>query len=205
MQRATRQRSNDARSPGSVPKGAPPGETPSSWEHAAVAFRGRLVSVARRVLRNRADAEETADEAIARLARSVAAGRGPDDIEAWLVRTALRLAIDAARTRARRRRHLPVVAASDPEAVGRTDEDPRAAAEREELREEVWRRVLELSRMRRQVTVLRDMEGMAFADIARCLGIRESTARAHAWAAREVLRRKLERYRRKRGIASCDE
>ncbi len=193
MQRATPRRSNDE-----TPAAA--SEIPA-WERDAIAFRGRLVSVASRVLRNRTDAEETADEAIARLAKAASASRLPDDVEGWLVRTALRIAIDAARTRARRRRHLPVVAASDPDAAGRAGDDPRASAEREELREEVWRRVLELPRMRRQVVVLRDMEGMAFADIARCLGIRESTARAHAWAGREALRRKLERYRRKQGLA----
>ncbi len=169
-------------------------ETAGEWERRALEARPRLVSIAERVLRHRGDAEDTADEAISRLARELRGGVQFVEIEPWLVRTTLHLAIDRARQWVRRNAKL-----HDLWRSRRAESDPRAEAEKAEAREEVWRRILELPEKRQQVVVLRDMEGLAYAEVARILGIRESTARAHVYAAREELRRKLARYVRAEG------
>jgi len=171
--------------------GASETSEPGGWERTALEARPRLVSIAFRVVRDGGDAEDAADEAIARLARERRAGVRFSDPEAWLVRTTLRLALDRARHFVRRVRKL-----RDLHARRREAPDPGDEAHRAELREEIWREILTLSEKRREVLVLRDMEGLAFAEIARILGIGESTARAHVYAAREKLRRKLRRFRR---------
>ena len=173
---------------------------PSSWERAALAVRERLVSVAFRVVRDDGDAADAADEAIARLAEVMDRGERVE-VEPWLVRTALRLAIDRARAVARRARLARDVArrgaeSSAGDGAGAMGEDPAGALLRVEARERVWQELLELPEKRQRVVVLRDMEGLAFAEIARLLGIRESTARVHAMEGREELRRRLARYRR---------
>ena len=165
-----------------------------------MAVRERLVSVAFRVVRDDGDAADAADEAIARLAEVMDRGERVE-VEPWLVRTALRLAIDRARAVARRARLARDVArrgaeSSAGDGAGAMGEDPAGALLRVEARERVWQELLELPEKRQRVVVLRDMEGLAFAEIARLLGIRESTARVHAMEGREELRRRLARYRR---------
>lgn len=165
------------------------------WDRVAIAARGRIVSVARRVLRSAADAEDAADEAIARLTCAVRIdGHRVVDAEAWLVRTVLRVAIDRARQWVRRTQGLRDVYETRPRGES---EDPREVVERLEAREEVWRCILALPERRQQVIVLRDMEGCSFDEVARVLGIGESTARAHAYAGREELRRMLERWKKR--------
>lgn len=162
-----------------------------SWEREALAHRPRLVSLARRVVRQRAEAEEIVDEAMARLAREHSASHHgaepPREPVPWLHRTVLRLAIDSARRNARRGRHLERIsyerAASAP--------DPSEGSQRRELREAVWRGLLELPRRQQEVMILHEIEGLGYGEVAKLTGMEESTARAHAHAAREALRRKL--------------
>jgi len=164
-----------------------------AWEAAALGARPRLVSAARRILRDPADAEDAADEAIARLLGELRTGVRILDPEPWLYRTTLRLAIDRARRWALARGKLRDVAGRrEP-----TFRDPHDAARSAEARDEVWRRILELPDRQQEIVILRDMEGLPFREVARLLGIAESSARSQGWAARETLRRKLERFVRK--------
>ncbi|MFQ5654070.1 MAG: RNA polymerase sigma factor [Planctomycetota bacterium] len=158
------------------------------WEVAALRCRPRLVSVARRVVRNRAEAEDVADEAIARLAREARCGAAIERVEGWLCRAVLRIAIDRARRWARLHLILPRLATRRGERAS----PPLREAERSELRERVWRAILSLPRRKQQVIVLHDMEGLPYAEVAALLGIREATARVHAHSAREALRRNLQ-------------
>ncbi|MCA8961554.1 MAG: hypothetical protein KDC38_13610, partial [Planctomycetes bacterium] len=82
-------------------------ESPQWWA-TALSARPRLISVARRVVRDPAEAEDVADEAIARLAaefdRPTIALVPIDNVVGWLHRTAVRLATDRARHWLRRQR-----------------------------------------------------------------------------------------------------
>ena len=163
------------------------GHNRGSWEHDALEHRPRLVSLARRVVRQSAEAEEIADEAMARLVSEHRGGTPPREAAAWLHRTVLRLAIDSARRNARRGRHLERISHEQ----STVSPDPSESTERNELREAVWRGLLELPRRQQEVMILHELEGLGYAEVAKVVGIEESTARAHAYAAREALRRKL--------------
>ncbi len=141
--------------------------------------------MARRVVRDASEAEDVADEAIARLTTEIQAGNRIDNIPAWLSRTALRVAVDRARAWVRRNRpEWLSIAASRASEVGK-------ALERTEVQERVWRHLLELPARQREVLVLHQMEGLSYREIADLLDVSESTARVHGHAGREALRQKL--------------
>ena len=180
----------------SDPKRSPPVPEPSpispAWEQEAVRLRPRLVSVARRVVRNAPEAEDAADEALARLVRERQGDNPPARVTPWLHRTVLRIAIDRARAWVRRQDARHEVGRH----AQRPSPGPEEEAQRRELREAVWRCVLELPPRQRQVIVLHQMEGLPYGEVAELLDIAEATARAHAHAARETLRHKLASWKR---------
>ena len=99
----------------------------------------------------------------------------------------LRIAIDQARAIARRGPTTSL--AADPVAA----DDPVDDAERNEVRDAVWRELVRLPRKQQAALVMHDLDGYEYAEVARLLDVREKTARAHVFAARERLRRRLKR------------
>ena len=133
------------------------------------------------VLRNRADAEEIAQEACARAFRRFHQLRERDRFRSWLTRMAWRLAID--RWRADRRRAVREDATSR-RAESSNSEDVVIARERSAL---VWRAIDSLPEKQRLVIVLSAIEGHDTRDVARLLGIPEGTVKSRLFAARKTL------------------
>ncbi|MFN0060002.1 MAG: RNA polymerase sigma factor [Planctomycetota bacterium] len=161
----------------------------SCWEREALAARPRLVGVARRIVRDDAEAEDAADEAIARLARAADERALPVTVVSWLLQTVLHIAIDRARRWVRRERSEWRTQAAN--AGARAAEGPEAQLERAEAREFIWRAILELPTRQQEVIVFHDMEECSYDEVSDLLGIPAATLRSHAHAARETLRRKL--------------
>jgi RNA polymerase sigma-70 factor (ECF subfamily) len=149
-------------------------------ESSTLAFR-----VAYSVLRNRADAEEVAQDALIRAYRSLPSLRDRERLRSWLVRIVWRLALD--RQRADRRRERREQAVADP-APGPTVEDQ---AVRRELRRHLWSAVDRLPRKLREVVVLAAIEGHDIRAAARLLGLPEGTVKSRLFLARKTLVEKL--------------
>lgn len=110
----------------------------------------------------------------------------------WLYRIATNLAIDQLRARRSRQRasepmrlHLRRVADAGGGELGRL-----GGKEVKGILEEL---AGELSERQRAVFLLREVEGLSSAEVARILGCKSSTVRNHLFAARRVLRRELTR------------
>ncbi|HEX9375569.1 MAG TPA: sigma-70 family RNA polymerase sigma factor [Actinomycetota bacterium] len=136
----------------------------------------RIVRACALVTLDRALAEDVAAESFARLWARWGQIHGPDHAGGYVFKTAMRLSARELRKRARR--------APAPEAPA----DEMAAALD---RENVTKALLALPLRQRQSVVLRDWAGFETAQVARLLGIRESTVRVHLARARERLRQSL--------------
>ena len=147
---------------------------------APLAFR-----VAYSVLRHREDAEDVAQEALAKAFRSAGSLRDRDRFEAWLVRIAWRRALDRRRGEARRDRREQ--AAAGPPAAP-TVEDLAASREREER---VWAEVDRLPEKLRVVVVLAAIEGHDLAEVARLLEVPVGTVKSRLFHARRTLAERL--------------
>ena len=144
--------------------------------------------VARGVLRNSADAEDVAQEAMLRAYRQFERLRDRSRFKAWLVRIAFRLALD--RLRSGKRCELRDTLWSQPEHQPRaaTAEDLAASNEFQAHLDEA---LAELPEKLRLVLLLAAMEGHTIDEIASMLGISTGTVKSRIFYARRQLAEKL--------------
>jgi len=144
--------------------------------------------VARGVLRNTADAEDVAQEALLRAYRQFHRLRDPQRFRGWLVRIAFRLALDRARSARRREQRetawaLPVQLARNP-----TAEDLAASTE---FQVHMDRALEDLPDKLRLVLLLCAMEGYTLEEVAAMLGVPVGTVKSRLFVARKKLAEKL--------------
>jgi RNA polymerase sigma-70 factor (ECF subfamily) len=162
---------------------------------------GRMLAVARRLLRNEDEAEDAVQEAFLAAWRALPAFEGQSRLGTWLHR----IVVNAALMRLRSRRRRPE--ASIDELLPRFDEDghrldagpPPASAdallEHAELRAAVRRCIDLLPDSHRTVILLRDIEELDTKTVAALLEISEAAAKVRLHRARQALRTLLERER----------
>jgi RNA polymerase sigma-70 factor (ECF subfamily) len=142
----------------------------------------RVLSVAWRLLGNREDARDAAQETYVRVYRSLQRMDSRRDPMGFIYRIAVNVCRDASR----RRRRSPIVAVEAPEpAVRAKAEEALLEAER---RSSVLAALAALPPRERAALVLRDLEGLTSGEVARVLGCRPGTVRAQIAAARTKIR-----------------
>src|SRR5882724_4870648 len=144
--------------------------------------------VARGVLRNTADAEDVAQEALLRGYLKFDRLRDRNRFRAWLVRITFRLALD--RLRSAKRREVRDVLWSQPaqRPPAATAEDLAASSE---FQAHLDRALEELPEKLRLVLLLAAMEGRTIDEIAKLLGIPIGTVKSRIFVARKQLAEKL--------------
>lgn len=156
--------------------------TQREWESrlgqsAPLAFR-----VARGVLRNDADAEDVAQEALLRAYRKFERLREPFRFRGWLVRITFRLALD--RLRAIKRRRLR-------EAQWVFETSRNARSESPEFQRQFDLALDELPEKQRLVLLLAAMEGHTLDEVSVLLAIPVGTVKSRLFFARKTLAEKL--------------
>ncbi len=155
-----------------------------------IAYQHRVFGVALRMLRNRSEAEEIAQEVFLRVHGAVEDFRGEAKLSTWLYAITSRLCLNRLASGERR------VAREGHETLERltADVDPAAQLERGELEAALQRAITELPEERRIVVVLRDLEGLPYDEIAEVLDLPVNTVRSRLHRARLDLKAKLERF-----------
>ncbi len=164
---------------------------PGAFEDLVIAYQHRVFGVALRMLGNRAEAEELAQEVFLRVHRAVGDFRGEAKLSTWLYAIASRLCLNrlAAGERRMARQGEEILTRVASREVG-----PAEELERTELETALHRAIAELSEERRIVVVLRDLEGLSYEEIAAALELELGTVRSRLHRARIDLRDKLERF-----------
>jgi len=159
-------------------------------------FEERLVEcgplayrVARGVLRNTADAEDVAQEALLRAYRRFDRLRDPNRFRGWLVRITFRLALD--RTRSAKRRELRETQWAQParRPAQRTAEDLAASSEFQAHFDRAFDTLPDKLRL---VLLLAAMEGHTLEEVAAMLGVPIGTVKSRLFVARKKLAEKLQ-------------
>ena len=168
-----------------------------SFEALVVAYERLVFGLALRVVGNRADAEEVAQDTFER-AYWALAGYPAERVAAMRLRPWLaRIALNLARNRLRRR-PPPVRPLEDgdgqPLAVAApAAAEPAQVAERHSDREVLAELLAGLPRAYREAVVLRHVEGLAYAEVAEVLGRPVGTVKTHVHRGVRQLRDGLER------------
>lgn len=144
--------------------------------------------VARGVLRNTADAEDVAQEALLRAYKSFERLRDRSRFHAWLVRISFRLALDRLRSAKRREQrdtlwgkpeHLPPAASAEEIAASN------------QFQGHLERALKELPEKFRLVLLLSTMDGNTMEEIASMIGVPLGTVKSRIFIARKKLAEKL--------------
>jgi len=162
-----------------------------AFEDLVTTHQHRVFGVALRMLDNAGEAEEIAQETFLRAHRSLAEFRGDAKVSTWLYAIVSRLCLNRLASADRR------VGRPGDEVLLRVadgDAGPQDSAERGELQAALRRAIADLPEDRRVVVILRDLEGLAYEEIARALGLELGTVRSRLHRARMDLKDKMERF-----------
>jgi RNA polymerase sigma-70 factor (ECF subfamily) len=144
--------------------------------------------VAQGVLRNAADAEDVAQEALLRAYRNFARLREPARFRGWLVRITFRLALDRWRSAKRRERRETEWLPPEHPATAPTAEELAASRE---FQARLERALEELPEKFRSVVLLAGIEGYTLEEVAAMLAIPMGTVKSRLFFARKRLAEKL--------------
>ena len=147
--------------------------------------------VARGVLRNDADAEDVAQEALLRAYRRFDRLRDPLRFRAWLVRIVFRLALD--RARSSKRRELREIEWARPARRGAPPNAEELAAS-SEFQAHLERALEALPEKLRLVLLLAAMEEHSLEEVAGMLGLPVGTVKSRLFVGRKKLAEKLQCY-----------
>lgn len=149
-------------------------------DSSTLAFR-----VAFSVLRHREDAEDVAQDALAKAYRSFHKLRERTRFRAWLVRTTWRMALDRRRNDRRRQARDE---AERPPPSGSTEE----AVLVRERSQQLWAAIDSLPEKLRVVMVLGAIEGYDVAEVGRLLGVPAGTVKSRLFLGRQRLKDALQ-------------
>jgi RNA polymerase sigma-70 factor, ECF subfamily len=156
-------------------------------------YERRVYAIALAILRNPADADDCAQEAVLKAFKNIRQFRADAKFSTWLIQ----IAINEARMRRRKdRADLVEPLEKDkneegtytPREFADWREIPSEILERKEVREKLAEALSSLGQIYREVFVMRDMEQLSIEETARVLGISTASVKTRLLRARLMLR-----------------
>jgi RNA polymerase sigma-70 factor (ECF subfamily) len=146
----------------------------------------RVERISLHILRDREDARDASQDALAKLCVKLPQFRGESSFSTWLHRLTVNACRDVAqRQLARRCERL------DEDRREAREGDPARAVEAKELRAELCAKLAELAPAQAKVVVLKDAFDFSFEEIAGAEGMPVGTAKCYAHRGRNGLRERL--------------
>jgi RNA polymerase sigma-70 factor (ECF subfamily) len=156
----------------------------------------RVFALVYRMLGDRAEAEDLAQEVFVTVFKSIDTFRGESQLSTWLLRIAANHCRNRLRYLRRRNHHGHQDIDDTPESAydrahRPADQPPDRMLEGARLEAAVQAALDSLDEDHRLILVLRDLEHMAYADIAQTLGVAEGTVKSRLFRARLQLRARI--------------
>src|SRR5579864_2385420 len=155
-------------------------------------YERRVYSAALAILRNEADAEDAAQEAVLKAFKHIRQFRAEARFSTWLIQ----ITVNEARMRKRRdNAHMTESIVDEDDEGNYTPRDfadwrevPLETLERKEIRQKLAEALASLGQKYREVFVLRDMQHLSIEETAKALGISTSSVKTRLLRARLMLR-----------------
>jgi RNA polymerase sigma-70 factor, ECF subfamily len=159
-------------------------------------YQGRIYAVCYGMVRNREDARDMAQEAFVKAFKNLSRFRFGASFYTWLCRIAMNVSIDHLRRQKVRRAEQfdEGIATKDSAGVislAHHRHSPSRDLERKRLHGRILEALDELPDEQKQVVVLREIEGLAYKEIAEIMDIPEGTVMSRLYYARKKLQKAL--------------
>jgi RNA polymerase sigma-70 factor, ECF subfamily len=155
----------------------------AAFERLSSAYADRLFMLLLRLLGDRAEAEDVAQEVMLRAWQGITRFRGQSSYFTWLYRIAVNEAKRAMEKRGRRPAGVPI-GADELQLPDSPLLDPSRQAENNELRQALAQALAGLPPDLRMAIVLRDVEGLSTQEAARMVGISQAAFKSRLHQAR---------------------
>ncbi len=174
---------------------------PGAMERLILKYQNRIYNVVLKICGNTDDAAELTQETFVKVIENIERFQGRSSFYTWAFRIAVNLSLNHCK------RNVKLAAASLDAQTGAgqrgqqalreflsdtTAPDPERYARDRELAEIAVKALMKMSDEQRTVVVLRDIEGMSYAQIARVLNVHLGTVRSRLSRARRNLREIME-------------
>ena len=168
-----------------------------AFERLVLDNQNRVYSLALRMVSDREEAADLAQEAFLKAWQGLPAFQGESSFSTWVYRLTTNVCIDFLRRQKRRQENLSTLSLDDGEGVwpepGDWEQDPHRCLERAELNRAVARGLESLPDHHRQVLVMRELSGLSYQEIGKALGLDLGTVKSRIARSRLALRKILER------------
>jgi RNA polymerase sigma-70 factor (ECF subfamily) len=158
-------------------------------------YQHKVVKLVARLLRDRTEAEDVAQEAFVKAYRALGSFRGDSAFYTWLYRIAVNTARNTLASRQRRPLQYEAgLSESEQSAVEsrmQHTDTPEANALSDEIQEAVNRTIGELPEDLRTAIILREVEGLSYEEIAAAMDCPVGTVRSRIFRARDAIDRIL--------------
>lgn len=158
-------------------------------------YQHKVVKLVARLLRDRTEAEDVAQEAFVKAYRALGSFRGDSAFYTWLYRIAVNTARNTLASRQRRPLQYEAGLSEGEQAAVdsrmRHVDTPEANALSDEIHETVNRAIGDLPEDLRTAIVLREVEGLSYEEIATAMDCPVGTVRSRIFRAREAIDRIL--------------
>jgi len=183
----------------SIPNGVPDPEVPGDPGAFVERYADLVFNFALRLTGDREEARDLAQDAFVRILQGASTFRGEASPRTWVCQVVINCHRNRARWWRRLKRGRAVSlderlpgAEDESLTVGSTLADPGPGADRvteaRQARERLEQEMQRLPRDQRTALILREVEGMSYAEIAQAMGVREGTVKSRLARARETLR-----------------
>ena len=167
----------------------------SAFEQLVLDHQNRVFTLAFRMVNDREEAADLAQEAFLKAWQGLPAFQGDSSFGTWLHRLATNVCIDFLRRQKRRKEIEPIVSLDDEEAgwaePADPEQDPHRQLERAELSRAVARGLEALPDAQRQILVMRELSGLSYQEIGEALDLDLGTVKSRIARARLALRKIL--------------
>jgi RNA polymerase sigma-70 factor (ECF subfamily) len=157
-------------------------------------YESRIFTLVSRIVANREDAEDVTQEAFTKAYARLSSFTFQSAFFTWLYRIAVNAAADFVKSRKRRKATSLEDLAEAAPAVAAPSSRPDRSAARGELRTRLRQAIAELPPVFRTVLVLRELEDLAYDEIARIVGCSIGTVESRLFRARARIREALGPY-----------
>ncbi|MDR0405935.1 MAG: RNA polymerase sigma factor [Clostridiales bacterium] len=164
----------------------------AAFETLIEAYQSKVYNLAYKMLYNREDAADAAQDALIKIYKSLGAFQGKSKFSTWVYRLTYNICIDALRRR--RTETIPI-----DDALADGGANPAGEAERRERVREIYRAISGLSPDHRAAVVLRDIDGHSYDEIAEILDCSVGTVKSRISRARDRLKEILYEYSEQNG------